>query len=68
VRAVAHVQIPHGTDSRNGPVYILTTLKSPGVWGIEDDSGEDYFNEVFKEEQRILYEMLNSLREYEVTK
>lgn len=34
---------------RNGTGTIYT-LTSPGLWGIESDSGEDYLSEVFNEE------------------
>lgn len=55
IRAKVTLEIPHG-DSR-----IMQTIESPGLWGIESDSGEDYFQEVFKEESNILAGMLEAL-------
>jgi hypothetical protein len=55
VRAVVALPIPFGTDQ------ILTKVKSPGLWGIESDSGEDYFDSVFQEESNILADMLTEL-------
>ena len=52
VRAVAEVKLDAG---------ILVTIESPGLWSIEDDSGEDYFNEVYGEELATLREMLSEL-------
>src|SRR5947207_1836146 len=60
VRAVAEIQVPYGPD------FIVTKLESPGLWGIERDSGEDYFEEVFQEEKSTLLDMLDSLHTYEV--
>lgn len=60
VRAVAHIEVPCGS------AWIMSTIKSPGLWGIEDDSSEAYFNDVFEEEKRTLLEMLESMREFEV--
>lgn len=42
-------------------------IKSPGIWGIESDAGADYIAEVFAEEKATLLEMLESLKDYEVT-
>lgn len=60
VRAVAEIRVPYGKD------WIVTKLKSPGLWGIEDHSGESYFAEVFEEEKRTLIDMLQSLHELEI--
>lgn len=60
VRAVASIKVPYGRD------WIVTRIKSPGLWGIESDAGEDYLAEVFAEEKATLLEMLESLKEYEV--
>jgi hypothetical protein len=38
---------------RNG-VGTLYTLDSPGLWGIESDSGEDYFASIFADECETL--------------
>lgn len=56
VRASVEVQIPN----RNLGYYVQR-FESPGLWGIESDSGEDYFNEVFIEEEAILADMLEAL-------
>jgi len=55
VRAKIRLEIP------NGESKILQSIESPGLWGIEDDSGEDYFNEVFEEEKETLIQMLETM-------
>ncbi len=60
VRAIALVRVPYGKD------FIETKISSPGLWGIESDSGDAYFAEVFQEERETLLEMLESLRDFEV--
>ena len=55
VRASVEVPIPYGKDR------ILTRIESPGLWGIESDSGEDYLESVFQEERDILADMLTEL-------
>lgn len=49
VRAVAQVNVPIGNGS-----MVTYTLKSPGLWGIESDSGEEYLQDVFMEQVREL--------------
>jgi hypothetical protein len=61
VRAVALISVPYGQD------WIVTQLKSPGLWCIESDSGDDYLTEVFEEEKKTLLDMLASLRDYELS-
>lgn len=51
VRAKAVVTLPIGGNS-----VITYTLKSAGLWGVEDDSGEDYLNEVFADQAAELVE------------
>lgn len=36
-------------------------IRTPGLWGIEDDSGEDYFNEVAEEQYDELVGILEEL-------
>lgn len=55
VRAAVELPIPYGKDR------ILTRIESPGLWGIESDSGEKYFDSVFQEESNILADMLAEL-------
>ena len=55
VRAAIELPIPFGKDR------ILTRIESPGLWGIESDSGEDYLDSVFQEESAILANMLTEL-------
>lgn len=45
---------------RNG-VGTTYTLTSPGLWGIEDDSGEDYLKSVYEEEKATLREDIQAL-------
>lgn len=61
VRAVATVKVPYGHD------WIVTTIKSPGLWGIESDSAESYLQEVFATERAILLDMLQSLKDWQLT-
>ena len=48
----ADVLIPYGADS------IISTIRTPGLWSIESDSGESYFRSVAHDEYTILAEML----------
>ena len=63
IRARATIKIPHGT---NPECWITAELLSPGLWGIESDSGDDYFRQVYQEERDILTAMLASLKTYDV--
>lgn len=45
-RATVQVQRPGYTT--------LYEMESPGLWGVEDDSAEDYLNQVFEDEKSIL--------------
>jgi hypothetical protein len=47
--------IPHGAD------LIIQTIRTPGLWGIESDSGEDYLRSVAHDEYWTLAEMLREL-------
>jgi len=40
---------------------IYETITSPGLWGIESDSEESYFDEVYIEEKEELSSMLRTL-------
>jgi hypothetical protein len=55
VEAVIHIIHP---PARYG---ILQTITSPGIWGIEDDSGEEYIREVAQDEYVTLRDMLTEL-------
>lgn len=57
IRASVEIEIPHGTDGTR----ILQTITSPGLWGIESDSGDTYMQEVFRDECDILADMLKEL-------
>ena len=61
VRASCKILIPHGDDG----TCIIQRIQSPGLWGVEDDSGADYFDSVFAEESNVLASMLKELG-YEV--
>ena len=63
VRARATIKIPHGI---NPQCWITSELLSPGLWGIESDSGDEYFLQVYQEEREVLIGMLASLRTYQV--
>jgi hypothetical protein len=57
VRAVAKIEIPDGQGR------IRTSIKSPGLWGVDPNESEDYLAEVFEEERETLVHMLELLRE-----
>ena len=61
VRAVAHVQIVrdgHGT---------MFSIESPGVWGVESDSGDEYLNSLYEEEKAELMANLKTLGQWSIT-
>jgi hypothetical protein len=64
IRARATVRIPYGI---NPDCWITSELLSPGLWGIESDSGARYFQDVYREERAILVAMLASLKSFEIT-
>ena len=49
VRARAIIKIPHGM---NPQCWITSGLLSPGLWGIESDSGDEYFLQVYQEDAK----------------
>jgi hypothetical protein len=63
IRARAKIDIPYGS---NPQCWITAELLSPGLWGIESDSGDAYLQEVSREERNILIEMLASLQTYDL--
>ena len=56
VFADAEIHFPYGKDS------IVAHLQSPGLWGVQSHSGEDYFNEIFEEEAKTLKGMIEAFR------
>jgi hypothetical protein len=58
IRAKATIKIPFGIDAE---CWIVGELLTPGLWGIESDSGAEYFQRVFQEEREILLNMLDAL-------
>jgi hypothetical protein len=64
IRGQATIKIPYGA---NPDCWITAELSSPGLWGIESDSGDPYFQEVYREEREILIGMLTSLKTFEIT-
>lgn len=59
VGVFAHItlMLPHGSDGDS----IVHAIQSPGVWGIDSRSDEDYLNEVFADECDTLASMLRAL-------
>jgi len=51
VQAVAEIRIDG----------LLQTISSGGLWGIESDSGDEYFDEIFEEEKKQLKDVLLQL-------
>lgn len=59
IRAVAEINIP--INNSNGECFVIQEIVTPGVWGIESDSEEAYFKEIFSEEVAFLRDMLEKL-------
>ena len=55
-KATLHIPI-------DGSSFRLLTVESAGLWGIESDSGEAYFNEIFEAEKAQLLSELRTLGE-----
>lgn len=53
IRAEATIYVPIGQGC-----FSAYTLTSPGVWGIESDSDESYFAEVYEDEKAQLIDAL----------
>ncbi|MGH7086046.1 MAG: hypothetical protein ACREFN_13760 [Acetobacteraceae bacterium] len=64
IRARAAIKIPCGW---NPDCWIGSELFSPGLWGIESDSGEEYFEEVYRDERALLIDMLAALKTFQLT-
>ena len=60
IRARAHITI---TRDRHSTTY---TLDSPGLWGIESDSCEEYLASVFAEECAVLRADIKALKNAQV--
>lgn len=56
VRVVAKIAIPSGEGG-----HYSQTIETPGLWSIEDDSGEDYYRETASDEADTLRTMLAEL-------
>lgn len=59
IRAKARIKIPYGTNSE---CWITSEMVSPGLWGVESDAGDRYFEHVYQDEREILLDMLGSLK------
>jgi hypothetical protein len=64
IRAKANIKIPYG---RNPVCWITADLLSPGLWGIESDSGDRYFEQVYQDERDILLDMIAGLKTCEIS-
>jgi hypothetical protein len=49
VRAKAEIHVPIGGGS-----FCIYTVTSPGLWGVESDSGEEYLASVYEDEKAEL--------------
>ena len=49
------------TSVDNGKTWLINTLSSGGLWGIESDSGDKYFKEIAEEEKSQLNQILTSM-------
>lgn len=56
IRAKVDILIPAGGNS-----FAMYTLSSPGLWGVESDSGEKYLEEVYQEQLEELKSHLKAL-------
>jgi hypothetical protein len=63
IRAKATIKIPTGS---NPQCWITSELFSPGLWGIESDSGDSYFDQVYQDERDILLSILASLKTWQI--
>lgn len=66
VVAVAIIHVPCGADSGGRTCYVIHTMESAGLWGIESDSGESdsgesYLKEVFEQERESLLEAIKAM-------
>lgn len=52
IRAKAELHIPYGQD------YIVSTIHTPGLWGVESDCGNDYRDDIYSDEVDTLKAML----------
>lgn len=64
IRARATIKVPYGGNPHS---WITSELFSPGLWGIESDSSEEYFAEVYRDERALLIDMLASLKTFQLT-
>ena len=58
VRACAKL---HWTDDDSQTSITGPTISTPGIWGVESDAGEEYFEEIYREELHVLGEMLKAM-------
>ncbi len=56
IRAKVTVYVPIGGGS-----FSVFEMTSPGLWGIESDSGEDYLTEVFEDERAGLLDAMRQM-------
>jgi len=57
IKAYCTIYIPFG----NGSYFLIQTLESGGLWGIESDSSKEYLEEIEKEQIEELREIMNKL-------
>jgi hypothetical protein len=41
--------------------YLIETISTPGLWGVESDAGEEYLDEIYREELTTLRDMLKAM-------
>jgi hypothetical protein len=56
IRARAKISIPQGRHQT------VITIESPGLWGIETDSDESYLESIFRQERKILLDLISTLQ------
>jgi hypothetical protein len=63
VRLAADIEVPEEKMSEHDFRQAQTlTITTPGTWGVESDSGEDYFRELAGDELDMLKDDLRALR------
>lgn len=63
VQATGELHIPHDSWTSKGTDrgWIIQTLTTPGLWGVESDSDQSYLDEVGAEEVETLWGMAEAL-------
>lgn len=61
IRASARIAINPGRPASQTQYSVLEDITTPGIWGVESDSGEDYVTELGGEQLEELKDLLGEL-------